>query len=76
MKETFLILEMLVMKKNKKLHRSVIDNYNKKPNRCLYCNGPILAKENEKIYYVKKESFVAVVVLQNIVMHTGIKTFT
>lgn len=43
--------------KNKKLHRSVIDNYNKKPNMCLYCNEPILAKEHEKIYYVKKRKF-------------------
>lgn len=42
---------------NKKLHRSIIDNYNKNPNKCLYCSGEILAKENERIYEVKKRKF-------------------
>lgn len=41
----------------KNIRKNSIDNYNKKPNKCLCCGGPILAKEHEKICDVKEKKF-------------------
>ena len=34
-----------------------IDDYNKNPNLCLFCNKPILASYNQKLYHTKIKKF-------------------
>ena len=41
----------------KKEHKQAIEKYNKNPNKCLYCGKDILAKEKDKVYFIKQKKF-------------------
>ena len=41
----------------KNSRNKLLKQYNENPNKCLFCGNDILAKENEKIYLVKKRKF-------------------
>jgi hypothetical protein len=41
----------------KNSRNKLLKQYNENPNKCLFCGNDILAKENERIYEVKKRKF-------------------
>ena len=45
------------IKNSKESHVNSINYYNEKPNKCLYCGKPILAKDTDKVYKVKEKKF-------------------